>query len=710
LEITPTPIQTGESILRPKARLIKTIGEELISNDVVAIIELVKNSYDANSPISVIKFQGNIEIVKEGRTLTRVLKKEGATIEILDEGEGMSLTIIESAWMEPATTFKKNSKNTNPKRRFTGEKGIGRFASAKLANNLEIITKQENDNEIVIAFNWNDFNDDTKYLADVKSKWEVRKPIVINNKGTILNLNNLTIDWDENKFRDLRIALSRLLSPLAPTEDFLIELQLPTELEDLNGLIERPETLNRPDYLIRGSISEDGTPELFYFSKKEGKEKKVNIKKEEFKLRDPLRESLSGPFSFEFRVWNRDTDSIRNLAKEINSTTKNIRKDLDDLAGISIYRDNFRVLPYGNKNDDWLRLDIRRVNNPTVRLSNNQIVGYVSVSLDKNPDLTDQSNREGIIESRAFTDLKSYIILLLNEVEIRRYAERPRESDSLENKEGLFQRFSLQSVTEYIKEKIPNNKEVLEVVQKKDSEIQEGIKKVQEVIARYRRLTTLGQLIDVILHDGGNYLGKIDAQANLIEKELLKTGSDLEKIKQYVYKIHSVRKDFAQMFKRIAPFGGRKRGRPKVVIVEEIIENQFLLAHYEIEKLNIKYSLPNSKNTVTIDEAELGIIIMNLLQNAVHWLETVDNERRIVVQVIREQDNLSIIFSDNGPGVREDFQKLIFDPYFSTRPDGIGLGLTIVGELVSEYNGDFVLINNGPLDGATFKITFKYRI
>jgi C4-dicarboxylate-specific signal transduction histidine kinase len=196
----------------------------------------------------------------------------------------------------------------------------------------------------------------------------------------------------------------------------------------------------------------------------------------------------------------------------------------------------------------------------------------------------------------------------------------------------------------------------------------------------------------------------------LIEKEVLKKDSDLEKIKKYVEKIHSVRKDFAQLFKRIEPFGGRKRGRPKTVIVEEIIENQFLLAHNEIEKLNIEYSLPNTKNTVTIDEAELGIIIMNLLQNAIHWLETIDDERRIVVQVIREKDTLSIIFSDNGPGVREEFQKLIFDPYFSTRPDGIGLGLTIVGELVSEYNGDFVLIDNGPLDGATFKITFKYRI
>ncbi len=110
-----TPIQIGESILRPKARLIKTIGEELISNDVVAVIELVKNSYDANSPIVVIKFEGNIKVVQEGKSTKRVLEKNESSITIFDEGEGMNLSIIKTAWMEPATTFKKNSKIKTPK-------------------------------------------------------------------------------------------------------------------------------------------------------------------------------------------------------------------------------------------------------------------------------------------------------------------------------------------------------------------------------------------------------------------------------------------------------------------------------------------------------------------------------------------------------------------------------------------------------------------
>lgn len=110
-------------------------------------------------------------------------------------------------------------------------------------------------------------------------------------------------------------------------------------------------------------------------------------------------------------------------------------------------------MPYGNKNNDWSRLDIRRVNNPTMRLSNNQIVGYISIGLLSNPTLKDQSNREGIVEGQALEDVKELIKLILNEVEQRRYSERPRENDKNRiNQESLFERFSLKSISTLVKE------------------------------------------------------------------------------------------------------------------------------------------------------------------------------------------------------------------------------------------------------------------
>jgi len=704
--------RNGSFIFKPKARIIKTIGEELISNDNVAVVELVKNSYDAESSIVEITFNGTVKEKQEGKKIKRYIDKSNASIIIYDDGKGMDFNVIETAWMEPATNYKKKCEHQSPKRKFTGEKGIGRFASAKLASQLELVTRQKDNDEIVARFNWDDFSNEDKYLENITVHWEIRQPTEIKESGTILKLSNLNNDWDEDKIRELRVTLSRLLNPIVPMEDFLIGIRLPNGLDKtLYETIERPETLNKPDYYIKGSITEYGRPiDFVFFSKNIGKEEKLSFSNTEFLLKDPQRESIAGKFNFEFRIWNRD--DLTKLSKEVNSTVKNVRKDLDDLSGISIYRDNVRVLPYGNKNNDWARLDIRRVNNPTLRLSNNQIVGYIAIGLETNPLLKDQSNREGIVEGQAFKDVEDLIKLILNEVEQRRYKERPRESEKFPvSKESLFEKFSLRSISVLVKEELPENKTIIEAVEKKDAEIKESITKVQNVISRYRRLSTLGQLIDVVIHDGRNYLNKIDLQANLITKVVKKSEISKEELLKLIANIQSVRKDFAQLFTRIEPFGGRKRGKPEIVILEDVIKNQFSLYHTNLERLKISYEVLGGQHSVTMDEAELGIIFMNLIHNSIYWLENIDTERKIIVQVEKSNsDELSIIFSDNGPGIKEDIEDSIFEPYFSTKPDGIGLGLAIIGELVSEYNGEFMLINNGLLNGANFKIKFGQKI
>jgi len=719
--------EKGDFVFKPKARIIKTIGEELISNDNVAIVELVKNSYDAESQIVEIIFDGIVKQIevdekkneskkkkKEEKLEKKYIAKNNASITIYDEGKGMNFEIIRDVWMEPATNFKKQEKNQNTKRKFTGEKGIGRFASAKLASKLILVTKQKEGEEIVVEFNWDDFSNEDNYLENIKVSWE-RRPtaIEIKNSGTILKLTNLKSDWDEDKIGELRVALSRLLNPIVPTEDFLIDIKFPKGLENLSGIIERPETLNRPDYYIKGSITEKGRPDNFvFFSKSKKQEEKLIFSDNEFLLKDPKRESIAGKFDFEFKIWNRDSENIKNLSQEINSTTKNVRKDLDDLAGISIYRDNFRVLPYGNNNNDWIRLDFRRVNNPTKMLSNNQIIGYISISTESNPKLKDQSNREGIIEGQAFEDIKGLIKLILNEVEQRRYTERHGENEKfLITKESLFERFSLDSISALVRKDIPDNKVIIDAVEKKDLEIKEGIVKVQEIISRYRRLTTLGTLIDVIIHDGRNYLGKIDTKMHIISDIVENSDFNKSELLEYIGQVQNIRKDFAQLFKRIGPFSGKKRGRPKTIILEDIIKNQFMLCHADLERLNILYEISDTSSSVTMDEAEVGIIFMNLIQNSIYWLENVNTERKIMVQIDSVETNeLSIIFSDSGPGIKNGTENDIFKPYFSTRPDGIGLGLSIVGELVSEYDGEFMLINNEVLDGAAFKIILRSRI
>ena len=699
----------GDFIFRPKARLIKTIGEELISSDNVAVVELVKNSYDANSPIVTITFLGNVKQKKQGRIIQNYLSKEGASIEIYDQGSGMSFETVKSAWMEPATDFKK--KNTNKNRKFTGEKGIGRFASAKLASRLELITKQKEGKELVVTFNWEDFDKDD-YLENIHIHWEEREPQEFKkeNSGTLLRLKNLNTDWDTEKIRTLRTELSRLLNPIVPVEDFLIEVAIPDELNkdvNLNGIIERTELLNKPNYYIKGTITKEGDPKDFiYFSKEKGKEEQLFIETNKFIQSSMLKAPIMGEFSFEFRVWNRDNS--RNLGREVDFKYGEVKKILDEQSGISIYRDGFRVLPYGTPNNDWVRLDLRRVNNPTLRLSNNQIVGYILISTEENPLLKDQSNREGIVEGEAFDDLKEYIKLILNEVEQRRYQERERFQTSDPNADkNLFEKASLDTIIKTAKEKVPEQKELIETLEQKNIELEDVITNAQEIISRYRRLSILGQLIDTIIHDGRGYLSKIDGRCYLILEELKEELLNKTEIEDNTNKIQKIRKDFSKLFERIEPFGGKRRGKFTNIVIEELIKDQFLLYNREISNLKIQYSISESNHTMKIDKADFGIIFMNLIQNSIYWLANSDKARKIEVEVSDSSESIDIVFSDNGPGIKEGTEQSIFKPYFSTKPDGVGLGLTIVGELVSEYKGKLMLIDNGPLEGATFKIMFK---
>src|SRR6266480_5830724 len=115
--------------LRPRARILRTLGEELISSETVAILELVKNAYDADARLVLVQF---VESLDKGQ----------GRIDLIDDGHGMDLSTVQSAWMEPATDIKKKARYSKfLKRRLLGEKGVGRFASARLAQELELVTR-----------------------------------------------------------------------------------------------------------------------------------------------------------------------------------------------------------------------------------------------------------------------------------------------------------------------------------------------------------------------------------------------------------------------------------------------------------------------------------------------------------------------------------------------------------------------------------------
>lgn len=714
--------------LRPRARLLRIVGNELISSETVAVLELVKNAYDADATRVLVRFHEPIQINK-------------GKIEIIDNGHGMSLDIIKTAWLEIGTLFKKRQPRSKYlQRRVLGEKGVGRFAASKLANYLEVVTRYDGSNhEVRVFFDWSQFDDDQKYLDQVEVLWEDTEPVEIRpggtiqelwrdtlppddqlTHGTILRIEELHSIWEERQFRELQTGLARLVSPflnedgVSQKNSFQIYLSLPEKFKSMSGLVRSPEALKSPHYSLNGCIDELGHYTLTL---------KLRNREDQEELKDQFLPGghvpQCGPFCVDLRVWDRD--ALGEIAQKYGSTTQNVRRDLDAAAGINIYRDGFRVLPYGEAGNDWLELNQRRVNNPTLRLSNNQIVGYVLISADKNPELRDQSNREGIVEGPALNDLREIIKMMLVELEGRRFDIRRSLEDTQPTTPvgGIFADFTLEDVQNLVKQQHPDDSALISLVNNKEKDLERRIEAVRVLLSQNLNLTTLGFLIDRVLHDGRTPLAKIITESKLGQRDINSNKKDedcftlLQKLLKRFEFVSTQSEYVASLFRKLEPFGGRRRSKPSMVYLEQAIADAFSLLQAEITEVGVQVILPETKTLLLADQAEIQSIIINLLQNSLYWLiEVPQSERQIAVQVTQNTtDEVYILFADSGKGVPSSFRERIFEPYFSRKPDGTGLGLTIANELVHEYyNGKVELVETDLLPGANFLITIHKRV
>ncbi len=715
----------GSARLRPRARIMRTLGDELISSEVVAVIELVKNAYDADATRVLVQFH---EPLEEG----------GGGIDILDDGHGMTLDTVETAWLEPATPYRRRDRYSETLgRQVLGEKGIGRFAVSRLADDLELVTRRPGAPiETTVLFDWRVFDDDDAYLDDIAIAWQQTEPTVLVPggvsealwpdreppsaerllRGTLLRMTSLRTAWGSGELRKLSNGLSRLVSPFLFEQQrerpdaFSIRLDVPP-LPELSGPVEPPEALRNPHYTLRAHVDALGA----YTATMTVRGRESPIVRDGRVVFDD-RPPASGPFDVELRVWDRDAGSMSELAGRADRTVKQVRTDLDDAAGINVYRDGFRVLPYGERGNDWLQLDSRRVNNPTLRLSNNQVVGYLLIGREQNPDLRDQTNREGLIRNRAFDDLVLQVRSIVAELEPERYEVRPREERPRPAAGGLFAGLDLAAIRNHVSENYPGDTRFAELLSETQASLDEGVERTQEVVSRYRRLATLGELIDKVLHDGKAPLGKIGGDVEIALRDISRREVDCEELVDSLgTKLNRIAKQhgvLASVFNRIEPFSGRKRGRPAQRTLEAVIADSVGVLESDITRIGATVDLPSSETSVTADESELQQVFVNLLRNSIHWLSFVPrDQRRIAVNVSRDNDGLNIVFSDSGPGVRDDIRDRIFDPYFSTAENGVGLGLSIAGEIVEDYYaGKLELLPSGPLAGANFRVILRRRV
>ena len=362
-------------------RVFAALGADLVTNDVVAVIELVKNSYDAFASNTWIRFLSD--------------SQNNPYIEIEDDGTGMTERVIEDVWCLVATPFKEKNpfiRAEGKKRRVSGEKGLGRLSVARLGDRLRMLTQAPDSPCWEVGVDWTDLSksDNISSCFATKRRHVAKSPF--GKSGTILQIHGLKGKWDNDRIADLEDNLARLLSPFAHVQDFHIYLNRPGTTKAEAVRIESPEFLAKPKYLIKGDVDSRGAIEAKYVYSpiKGGKGRQRSIKHTWEQTFDTIQDRARapfdakkvscGPFTFEIRAWDIAPEDTQEIAVHFEFDKRRVRKAIKAHKGISVYRDNILVLPKSDIGRDWLGLDLRRVSKVGTRMSTSQIVGSVRAS------------------------------------------------------------------------------------------------------------------------------------------------------------------------------------------------------------------------------------------------------------------------------------------------------------------------------------------
>lgn len=687
--------RSGTATMRPRARLISLIGEDLISDEPVAVVELVKNAYDADADRVTIRFEGTDPDAPE-----RVV--------VEDDGDGMPLDTVLGAWFEPGTVAKRVRKSSDRGRVYQGAKGIGRFAAARLAGLLFMETVARGEAEGTVALvDWGAFDEDS-YLDAVTVDYEVR-PIGDLGHGTRLTLETLRKAWDADDYEALHSRLSRLISPFEDVKDFEIELDVPAHPE-LSGPVEPPGVVLRPIYALEGRLDEKGR---FTGAFKHQGETVREFEGE--KLGKEGEGPACGPFQVEVRVWDRDRDSLQPIADRHDQTITDVRKVLNNYSGVSLYRDGFRVYPYGQKGNDWLGLDNRSRQNPSMHLANNQVIAAVQISREANPELRDRSTREGMVLNAEHRALEAWFKEVLALLERERYELRPRQdADTLVD--PIFEVFDIGGTFDFAQEELGRDHPVTKEISETQKRLREGVERVQNVYSRLLMSAGLGHMVDIVIHEIGAPLGKINRKLTVLEKRLgdRLSEADLKAVAPVMQDIRTWLEQIHALRGRLDPQTPDKRGRATSFNVEDEVRDTFELfdALLTKQKIEAEIEAPDGPIQVRMSRAVLGQVLANLTDNSIYWIRESRGAAgggRIHVRVEPLDNGFRLLFSDDGPGVEERDRSLIFDSYFTRKANGIGLGLYIARLVVEPY-GKITYREDGALPGACFEVSFEKSV
>lgn len=725
--------------IRPSARLVKTIGEDLIKDTYAAVVELVKNAYDADSPDTTVVFEYD-------QTRRRL------TITVTDHGHGMSSEDVVDRWLVPATADKLHRKQSPKGRPLQGRKGIGRFAAAVLGEQVFLETTKSGSTTSLLLdmsqFTENRFLEDVEILVE---KRDTGKP-----DGTSIEIATDDISaeevrdvWTNRQLDRLFLELKKLLSPshvdrvagalgyLDEADDFSIFLNFadfPVDRYSQQSFKVEPfPVVDLFDYRIHGVIDEFGNAELTYENQNLAAIPPEPIRKH-LLLSDPLTQRYCGRIALDLRVYDRDPESIdsmirRGLRDPITGEyvgRREARKILDEFYGVGVYRGKFRVRPYGDQDFDWLDLDKKRVQNPSFRIGHNQVIGFVYIQPEERSNLKEKSARDGLVENKYYFGLRSLVgdvarLLEERRLDYRRKAFRGRRPEPVEKALDNLVNFSgveskIQRGVASLGISITQSRKVTEVVstaldEERRSKEKE-LERIRETIAMYQGQVTLGKITHVLLHEGRKHIKYLLEATPRLTKwaQDLKRGFDPDvyaRLSDRSEKVVENAKSLSYLFKRIEPLAVTRRPRKAYHSLWAVANDatQVFESELRTQKIEVR-NLLSKRFAVEASSVDLFTIFTNLFENSVYWMSLVEREGKWIRVSGAPDDRAFVVeIEDSGPGFQGDNVDLMFEPGYSMKPDGTGLGLSLTGDAMSRIGGEISAKKTSG--GALFELRFS---
>ncbi|HCF3907969.1 sensor histidine kinase [Pseudomonas aeruginosa] len=695
---------------------ISRLGHELVSKQETAVAELIKNAYDADATYVKVVFRNHTSA--------------GGDLVILDNGLGMGRENLINGFMRISTQDKSdNPRSTLYRRQRAGRKGIGRFSAQRLGNNLEVLTRDEvSEKGLGINIDWGKFAK-TGDLILISSHIRHVEGLPV---GTQLHISGLKDSWSNSQIQrayryisDLIQPFPLIYSPKKNKKDPGFKVEFYEELGGIEYLVasEQKSILDNALAVISGHVDKKGRP--FVSLKCERHE--IHISDESMAF-DPRTTNIYG---HEFESYSSlagvSFTAYYFIADELPAGSKRIVKNvLKSSGGVRIYRNGFRVLPYGEHHDDWLGLQrssaLRQILPPH---HNSNFIGFVQINDVDGVNFEETASREGLIENLAFSQLQDFVYRALAQGVIKIAAARGRKifasdesppkkpidtADQLVKKlNGLIQLInSGVNLSLDLGEHAQVSEAAKELVERV-RELGESSQALLEENGMLRVLATLGLTIGEFTHETRHVLLAISSgvlevaeqePGNKTFKNLKENIDSLQAYLRYfdravtqntqrtleVHEIRDVVSDFREV---IGPTLKRQKA---------ILDVQF--NGYDL------FVKPSHRS-------EWTSILLNLFTNSLKAINRAKVPGRILIRGGESEENsIYIEFIDNGDGIPDDHKERVFDAFFTTSTPadaladeevqitGSGLGLKIIRDIIVSAGGE-IFVSSPPDNYST---------